>query len=122
MSAKAWIWKTAVTAVAAVLLLPAVRAQESGSKTSSADAKKGKQLFLADGCYECHGSVGQGGSAGPRIAPPRLSEEALAHYLRQPSGQMPPYTAKVLPDSDVADIYAYLKSLPEPPKNIPLLK
>lgn len=121
MSANAWIRNTAVAALAAVLLLPAVCAQE-GSKSTSADAKKGKQLFLADGCYECHGSVGQGGSAGPRIAPPRLSEEALAHYLRQPSGQMPPYTAKVLPDSDVADIYAYLKSLPEPPKNIPLLK
>ncbi len=122
--ANGWIRKTAGLALAAaVLILPAVGAQEAGSKpASAADAKKGKELYLSHGCYECHGTVGQGGSAGPRIAPPRTSEEAVARYLRQPSGQMPPYTAKVLPDADVADIFAYLKSLPEPPKNIPLLK
>jgi cytochrome c1 len=36
---------------------------------------------------------------------------------------MPPYTSKVVSDQAVADIYAYLKSVPAPPlaKNIPLL-
>jgi hypothetical protein len=36
---------------------------------------------------------------------------------------MPPYTSKVVSDQDVADIYAFLKSLPPAPsaKNIPLL-
>jgi hypothetical protein len=36
---------------------------------------------------------------------------------------MPPYTAKVASDQDLADIYAYLKSFPTPPpaKDIPLL-
>jgi hypothetical protein len=37
---------------------------------------------------------------------------------------MPPYTAKVLSDQDLADIYAYLMSIPPPPAidSIPLLK
>jgi len=36
---------------------------------------------------------------------------------------MPPYTSKALPDQDLTDIYAYLKSIPMPPKgkDIPLL-
>jgi len=36
---------------------------------------------------------------------------------------MPPYTAKVVSDAELADIRAYLASIPEPQssKNIPLL-
>jgi mono/diheme cytochrome c family protein len=34
---------------------------------------------------------------------------------------MPPYSAKVMTDSEVADIRAYLATIPEPPKNLPLL-
>ena len=36
---------------------------------------------------------------------------------------MPPYTAKVLQDSDLADIHAYLKTMPRlpDPASIPLL-
>jgi len=37
---------------------------------------------------------------------------------------MPPYSAKVIPEKDVAYIYAYLASLPPAPavESIPLLK
>lgn len=36
---------------------------------------------------------------------------------------MPPFTSKVASDSDLADIHAFLQSLPQPTpaKNIPLL-
>lgn len=100
-------------------------AQGASPKSTAApagDTKKGKQLYASDGCFECHGSVGQGTSAGLRIGPPRLSFEALSRYVRQPTGQMPPYTAKVLSEAELADVYAFLQSVPEPPKNIPLLK
>jgi hypothetical protein len=45
------------------------------------------------------------------------------HQLRTPSGVMPPYTADVLSDEQVRDIYHYLGSLPVSPalKDIPLL-
>jgi len=93
------------------------------------DAGNGKKLFIADGCYECHGLEGQGGSSapigsyGPRLAPPKLPVEAIRAYVRHPAGGMPPYTPKVLSDSQIDDIYAFLKTIPAPPpvKDIPLL-
>jgi len=87
------------------------------------DAANGKKLFTKDGCYQCHGTQGQGTTAGARLAPKPLALAALITYVRQPKGQMPPYTAKVISDAELADIRAYLSSIPEPPpaKNIPLL-
>ena len=89
----------------------------------AADAEKGKRLFIKDGCYQCHGYQGQGGVAGARLAPRPIVLAALTAYVRHPTGQMPPYTSKVLSDADLADIHAYLSSIPAPPqaKNVPLL-
>lgn len=89
------------------------------------NAEAGKKIFTKDGCYECHGREGQGAAqgAGPRIGPPLLSQDALIKYVRQPSGQMPPYTSKVISDQELADIFAYLQSRPKGTlgKDIPLL-
>ena len=102
----------------------------AGQSTAKAgNAVSGKKLYIADGCYQCHGLQGQGGSAapvgsyGPRLAPVKLPLEAIRSYLRHPSGNMPPYTAKVLSDAQIDDIYAFLKTIPAPPplKDIPLL-
>ena len=40
------------------------------------------------------------------------------------AGGMPPYTSKVMSGADLADVRAYLASIPEPPpvKDIPLLR
>jgi ubiquinol-cytochrome c reductase cytochrome c subunit len=48
---------------------------------------------------------------------------AFSKYVRQPTGEMPPYTAKVVSDQELADLYAFLQSIPAPPsaKSIPLL-
>jgi mono/diheme cytochrome c family protein len=35
---------------------------------------------------------------------------------------MPPFSTKFISDSELADIYAYLTSIPAPPKNVPLLE
>jgi mono/diheme cytochrome c family protein len=86
-------------------------------------AANGHALFVKVGCYECHGYQGQGG-AGPRIAPDPLPFDGLAAFVRTTSGEMPPYTTAILSDSDLADIYAYLQSIPRPPAlaDVPLLK
>jgi mono/diheme cytochrome c family protein len=77
-------------------------------------AGNGRQLFMANNCYLCHGTVGQGG-AGPRIAPPNLpTSGGFTAYVRHPSGTMPAYTAKVLSDDDLNAIHGYLQSLPQP--------
>ena len=127
------IWSTALPMIGAILLLaaPAARAQNSAQQTEKSgaapagNAETGKKIFTKDGCYECHGREGQGAAqgAGPRIGPLQLSFEAFTKYVHQPTGQMPPYTSKVISDQDLADIYAYLQSRPKatPSKDIPLL-
>ena len=88
---------------------------------SGGDAVKGKATYLRVGCYECHGTAGQGGT-GPHIGPNPRTVESLVTFLRKPVG-MPAYSPKVLSDADIADIRAYLASLPAPPAvaSIPLL-
>jgi mono/diheme cytochrome c family protein len=107
-----------------ILVLPAAAASAQ-DKAPAGNAARGKQLFAADGCYECHGYAGQGARpTGPRVARTELPYSAFVQQLRQPAAEMPPYTAKVLPSKDVADIFAYLQSLPAPPapKDVAILQ
>lgn len=91
---------------------------------SAGNAETGKKLFMSYGCWQCHGYEGQGGAAGPRLAPRTLPFANFSRYVRRPTNQMPPYTTKVVPDSDLEHIHAYLMSRPAPPaaSTIPLLK
>src|SRR5262245_49619762 len=89
------------------------------------NAVNGKKLYVSFGCYQCHGYEAQGSSAtGPRLGPRPIAFAAFSRQLRRPSNQMPPYTAKVASDTELADIYAFLRSLPPPPDvdTITLLK
>jgi mono/diheme cytochrome c family protein len=85
--------------------------------------QNGKKIFSTYGCYQCHGFEGQGG-AGARLAPRPIAFNSFLKYVRQPTAEMPPYTSKVVSDQELADIYAYLQSIPAPPSanNIPLLR
>ena len=87
------------------------------------DAAKGKATFVRVGCFQCHGHQGQGSVAGLKLAPDPLPYETLVAFVRTSSGPMPPYSAKILSDEDLSDIYAYLESIPKPPdpKTIPAL-
>ena len=88
------------------------------------NATKGQQIFLTQNCYYCHGTVGQGGRDGARIAATSLTADGLIRYVRKPAGAMPAFTEKVISDQDLRDIYAYLKAQPaaKAPKDIPLLE
>ena len=126
-----WLIHVMLIGTTSLFFAPAPRAQnsqpagEKGAPSPTGNAETGKKVFTKDGCYECHGREGQGAAqgAGPRIGPPQLSLEGFTKYVHQPTGQMPPYTSKVLSDQDLADIYAYLQSRPKatPSKDIPLL-
>jgi mono/diheme cytochrome c family protein len=86
------------------------------------DAKNGKALFDTKyRCYTCHGFDGHGGQ-GARLVPMKLPQAAFIAYVRNPR-QMPAYSAKILPDAELADIWTYVKSIPESPdaKSIPML-
>ena len=98
-------------------LLAAPLAAAAGS------AEKGKTAFVKHGCWQCHGFVGQGGMAGPKLAPNPMPFEALSVFIRNSNGAMPPYQEAILSNEDLADIHAYLETIPKPAdyKDIPLL-
>src|SRR2546423_15561263 len=89
----------------------------------SAAIESGKKQYLRAGCWECHGWAGQGGRDGARVADTALTTAQLTRYVRKPTGAMPAYIDKVITDQELADIWAYLKSMPAPKaaKDIPLL-
>jgi mono/diheme cytochrome c family protein len=121
-----WVLPLILCAGAPLVSSSAARSQQSTAPTPPAgNAQNGKKLFSANGCYECHGLQGQGATqtGAARIGPPILPLEAFLSYVRHPVNEMPPYSTKAVSDQDLTDIYAYLKSIPLPPKgkDIPLL-
>ncbi len=90
---------------------------------AAGSAEKGKVAYVKNGCWQCHGFVGQGGVAGPKLAPNPMPSEAFSAFVRFTNGAMPPYQKAILPDADLADIHAYLQTIPKAPdhKSIPLL-
>ena len=92
----------------------------------AASAEHGKAVFIQKGCWQCHGTMGQGSiatSGGKRLAPDPMPWEAFSGFVRSTNRSMPPFSEKILSDDDLADIYAYLQSVPKPPavSSIPLL-
>ena len=88
------------------------------------DAKKGGKMFVDYSCYACHGFSGQNGP-GKRLVPMKMLAPVFTAYVRSPgTNQMPSYSAKVLSDQQLADIWAYIKTLPDSPeaKDIPLVQ
>jgi mono/diheme cytochrome c family protein len=90
------------------------------------DAANGKRIYLADGCFTCHGRSGQGGAYNgpvPILAHTALPFDGFAGQVRNPVNDMPAFSDAVLSDKDIADIYAFVESLPGPrsAKDIPIL-
>jgi mono/diheme cytochrome c family protein len=104
------------------LFVPALFAALACAQSPTADAKRGKELFLNYACYSCHSFDGHGG-AGARLVPMPMNQAAFIAFVRN-AGRMPSHSSKVLPDAQLADIYAYIKTLPSSPdaKNIPLIQ
>jgi mono/diheme cytochrome c family protein len=93
----------------------------------SGNAAHGRQLYLATGCFECHGRDGQGGAfngPAPTLAHTELGFQAFKDQLRQPANDMPAYAVGVMSDQDVADLLAFVRALPgpRPPGAIAILK
>jgi len=81
----------------------------------AASAENGKAAFLRHGCWQCHGYQGQGGIAGLKLAPNPIPFETLSNFVRTTNRAMPPFSKAILSDEDLADIYAYLQSIPKGP-------
>jgi mono/diheme cytochrome c family protein len=98
---------------AAAVLAGGYAAQTAAQSTPAAMVERGRERYLATGCWQCHGYEGQGG-AGPRIGPNPTPLRAFIAYVRAPTQEMPPYREKVLPDRDLADIHAFLAARRQP--------
>jgi len=114
--------RAAVVVAAAAAMSAPVLAQDA----PKGDTAHGKQIFLSLGCFTCHGRSGQGGALNgpaPILAQTALPFDAFKGQLRSPSNDMPAYSEVLVSDKDVADIYAFVESLPGPrsPKDIPIL-
>jgi mono/diheme cytochrome c family protein len=100
----------ATLVTASLLCAASAHAQGAGSP---GDAVNGKRVYMTVGCYQCHGTVGQGGRpSGPHLAPNPLPYEVFAGRVRRPINAMPPYTTMVLSERELGDIYAYLVTIP----------
>jgi mono/diheme cytochrome c family protein len=115
--------RLAFTALAAGVLSAVPLAVARAQVIPQGDAAQGKQIYLKDACFTCHGRSGQGGvyrGPAPILARTALPFEGFRALLRDPPGDMPAFSEAVLSDKDVADIYAFLESLPGPrsPKDI----
>ena len=108
------VWSGAAT-FAQQAPAPAPGPVPAAATESARTVENGKKLYEKYGCSDCHGLLGQGApTSGPRIAPNPLPLAAFIRYVRAPRLQMPPYTAKVMPDQELADVRAYLNSVPKP--------
>ncbi len=87
------------------------------STALAADATRGHETYVRVGCWQCHGYGGQGAGTGPRLGPDPLPMEVIRDKIRVPGDRMPPYREAVLSDEEIADIHAYLETLP-PPANL----
>jgi mono/diheme cytochrome c family protein len=112
-----------VAAVASIIRADRIFANEA---MFAGSAERGKVAFVKHGCWQCHGFEGQGSVAtsnGAVLAPNTTPFETFASFVRSTNRSMPAYREAILSNADLADIYAFLQSIPETPnyRNIPLL-
>jgi len=107
-----------------LLLMASVAFAQDAPPAGSAE--RGANSYKKYMCYTCHGTVGQGASAGvgPKLAPGALPYPAFALQVRTPRLDMPAYRKEFVSDQELADMYAYLLTVKPSPgaKDIPLLK
>ncbi len=78
---------------------------------ANANALRGAELYVANGCQVCHGEVGEG-IVGPTIAQTGLDIQGVISQYRQPRGIMQEFSADDVSVEDIADIWTWLQTLP----------
>ena len=114
------ITRTLMLVAAAAIIGPAMLAaqappQQAPPSAAASSIERGRVDFVKVGCAQCHGREAQGSpTTGPRLGPGGLPYQAFSRYVRAPRLQMPPYSEKILPDTQLADLYAFVQSRPKP--------
>ena len=103
-----WLWLA--PAVVMVSALPRDARTTEPRPAQQEDARRPGQVEFDRVCEVCHGPEARG-DAGPRLVRFTREYEELLGIVREGQGQMPPISARTLPDEGVAQILTYLKSL-----------
>lgn len=99
------------TVLAADLVAGASAALADANPTASGDAKKGEQLFAANGCGWCHANAGRTAGKGPQLAGTARSDSFIRFRITHgKEGAMPSFGA-ALKDPQITDLIAYIRSL-----------
>src|ERR1700740_3480891 len=80
-------------------------------------ADHGQRIYLAGACFPRHGRAGQGGAyngPAPILAHTAMPFDGFKGQIRNPVNDMPAFSNANLSDKDIADIYAFVRSLPGP--------
>lgn len=87
------------------------------AQASPDEVERGRQLYMHNACFSCHGTVGQGGDrgAGPKIAPEPYPLVAFTVLVRRPREAMPRYEARFVDDEQLRLIHGYLASIAKGP-------
>src|SRR5262245_42747832 len=104
-----------ICAAAAAFTLGALALPACAQDAPPGDAVNGRRVYLAVGCMYCHGRAGQGGAMNypaPPLARTELPLEGFKGVLRESLRDMPAYPEAVLADNEIADIHAFLQTLP----------
>jgi mono/diheme cytochrome c family protein len=97
-----------------VLPVGVLIAQGQSPLGDAADGKKAWSAGVLEGaslCWMCHGELGQG-AYGPDLAGRNLTFNQFKQAVRKPWGVMPAFGVRELPDQTIANVAAYLASLP----------
>ena len=103
------------TLLVILLFLPLA---QGGNTPAAGNAQAGQAWWEAANlsfCSRCHGVKGEGGF-GPDLAGRLLSIDQYKQAIRKPWGIMPAFIEQQISDQDIANLNAYLTSLPRVPE------
>jgi mono/diheme cytochrome c family protein len=87
--------RLAIAASAAAAFCLGASALLQAQDSPPGDAGNGKRVYLADGCFTCHGRSGQGGAfkgPAPSLAKTEMPFDGFKAQLREPANDMPAYS------------------------------
>jgi mono/diheme cytochrome c family protein len=114
-------------ALAATAIWGAGAALAQATPDAAKAIEQGRALYMANGCFSCHGTLGHGGgerSGAPKLAPEPYPYEAFRALVRTPRETMPRLDEKFVSDEQLRLIHRFLASVEKGPaaKDIPALR
>jgi cytochrome c551 len=100
------IKKLGMVLVASGLLMACSSSDDGGSSGTSSQPSPLSAAYQSN-CQRCHGPVGEGTGAYPRI-PGSQTEAGFISRVRSGKGEMPAFTASQISDADLKADYLYL--------------